>query len=132
MNHWSRAMTDPAPVGALGAASAQMDLKLIDDVCALLDQHRLNGVPLLQMFKAEVERLRAEIAQTSAPSSSAHAWQAIETAPQDRTWFLAWSADLEYFVYRMGPGLIAAEEPDPTHWMPLPDPPSSAPQEQDQ
>lgn len=51
-------------------------------------------------------------------------WHPIETAPKDHSWFLAWSADLGYFVYRMGPGLIAAEEPDPTHWMPLPDPPT--------
>jgi hypothetical protein len=52
-------------------------------------------------------------------------WQPIATAPDDRTWFLAWSADLGFFVYRLGPGLIASEEPDPTHWMPLPAPPGA-------
>lgn len=52
-------------------------------------------------------------------------WQPIATAPQDWSWFLAWCADLGHFVYRLGPGLIAGEEPEPTHWMPLPQPPSS-------
>jgi hypothetical protein len=56
-------------------------------------------------------------------ASPADQWQPIETAPQDWSWFLAWSADLGFLVYRSGPGLIAAEEPDPTHWMPLPTPP---------
>ncbi len=50
-------------------------------------------------------------------------WQPIETVPQDRRWVLVWGEDIEYCVYRFGPGLIDAEEPQPTHWMPLPDPP---------
>lgn len=53
-------------------------------------------------------------------------WKPIETAPKDWSWFLAWSADLGFFVYRMGPGLIAGEEPEPTHWMPLPAAPAVA------
>lgn len=30
------------------------DLSLIDDVCCLLNEHLLNGVPVLQRFKAEL------------------------------------------------------------------------------
>jgi hypothetical protein len=44
-------------------------------------------------------------------------WHPIETAPQNWSWFLAWGKDIGFIVYRSGPGLIAAEEPDPTHWM---------------
>ena len=72
----------------------------------------------------------------SAPSS-APAWQPIETAPKDGTWILCfgklwtlpnlaqWSRsrncwqDMDHALWQV------------THWMPLPDPPSSAPQEQE-
>jgi len=59
-------------------------------------------------------------------------WQPIETAPQDYSWFLAWCYDLGFFVYRTGPGLMAGEEPAPTHWMPLPEPPKLPADEQGQ
>ncbi len=52
------------------------------------------------------------------------AWRPIETAPQDRRWLLVWCEDVGYSIYRFGPGLIEAEEPQPTHWLPLPDPPA--------
>ena len=67
-----------------------------------------------------------EAAQVAGPAREPQ-WQPMATAPHDRTWFLAWSEDLGFLVYRMGPGLITEELPDPTHWMPLPTAPSPSP-----
>ena len=73
-------------------------------------------------------------------------WQPISTAPRDGTWFLAWRAgggsqtvDSMYFVCwsavyaRTHKGRVQAHkigegwnlDPAPTHWMPLPQPPTS-------
>lgn len=68
-------------------------------------------------------------------------WQDITTAPKDGTWFLAWNGNWRgvcqyHEPYHGEEG--AAEftdpvwvdetddfiEPPPTHWMPLPDPPT--------
>jgi len=59
-----------------------------------------------------------------AASGWAQGWQPIATAPKDGSWFLGWNADCGHIVYRDGPGLIAGEDPEPTHWMPLPVPPT--------
>ena len=70
-------------------------------------EHRLG---LLAEAKAQAERERD--------------WQDIATAPKDRSWFLAWDYDGGFYVYRLGPGLMSGGEPQPTHWQPLPAPPS--------
>ena len=54
-------------------------------------------------------------------------WQPIESVPKDRRWVLVWSEDCDYSVYRFGPGLISEpDDPQWSHWMPLPDPPKPA------
>jgi hypothetical protein len=81
-------------------------------------EHAREDIPTLL---AEVERLRAEIGRGAVPPPQA--WQPMETAPDDQSWFLGWNADCGCFVWRDGPGLIIGEDPAPTHWMPFPAPP---------
>lgn len=73
-------------------------------------------------------------------------WQPIETAPKDGSVFLAWFPwyggnvekcrwDTQRFAKRPNPyfapdserwlGVRPARENQPTHWMPLPDPPNA-------
>lgn len=54
--------------------------------------------------------------QTAPPN----AWQPIESAPKDGSWFLGWNCDCGCFVWRDGTGLITGEDPAPTHWMSIP------------
>lgn len=72
--------------------------------------------------------LSAPIAVASpAPPDPPEGWHPIATVPQDRRWVLVWCEDVGYSIYRFGSGLHASEEPQPTHWRPLPDPPEEAP-----
>jgi hypothetical protein len=53
-------------------------------------------------------------------------WQPIETAPRDSTWILAAMRSGRRTVVRWGGGVWEDDNRlwrDPTHWMPLPDPP---------
>jgi len=61
-------------------------------------------------------------------------WQPIETAPRDGTRFWAFQASKEAeqyicwwkedFAHWEGWQTVWDDEPEPTHWMPLPDPPA--------
>jgi hypothetical protein len=73
-------------------------------------------------------RASAELASPEVAAGTPHApngWQPIATCPQDGSWFLGWNEDCGCFVWRDGPGLITGEDPAPTHWMPLPAPPTA-------
>ena len=82
-------------------------------------------------YQAENKRLR-ELQQ----------WQPIETAPKDDTMLLLWSMGIHLGSWRVDDGYSGDEEPswfdnsydsfttgysasplNPTHWMPLPEPP---------
>ena len=63
---------------------------------------------------------RADPPLTHAATTEADSWRSIATAQQDGAWFLAWGEDCGFCVYRMGPGFITGEDPQPTHWQPLP------------
>tara|TARA_Y100000310_G_scaffold345377_1_gene464284 strand:- start:4079 stop:4309 length:231 start_codon:yes stop_codon:yes gene_type:complete len=64
------------------------------------------------------------------------AWQSIETAPKDGTmvlvWWPCWSDHAVVAAYSPKVGSwwaheqLADENPEPTHWMPLPIPPSES------
>jgi len=79
---------------------------------------------LVQEWMAKVREVARSKGWTGAASGWAQGWQPIATAPKDGSWFLGWNADCGHIVYRDGPGLIAGEDPEPTHWMPLPVPPT--------
>ncbi len=67
-------------------------------------------------------------------------WQPIATAPKDGTRILIYckygigvrtGAWLDYGKGRMAFTLIAGRDPDPTDWMPLPEPPIALAEETD-
>lgn len=65
----------------------------------------------------------SKVAPISLNVAQAKGWQPAKTMPKDKSWVLGWNADQGCFVCRDGPGLLTGEDPDPTHWMPLPAPP---------
>ena len=52
-------------------------------------------------------------------------WQPIETAPRDQTWVICWGPDYGFGLARFYPNIEWAEEPEYTHWRPLPAPPAT-------
>mgnify|MGYP003645169702 CR=1 FL=1 len=54
-------------------------------------------------------------------------WQTMDTAPQDGNWILGWNGrwvDIVFFCSgQWDTGTDGALNPQPTHWMSLPDPP---------
>jgi len=50
-------------------------------------------------------------------------WLPIEDAPRDLTWLLCWGPDAGHGVFRLTPNMEWAEEPEYTHFRPLPTPP---------
>jgi hypothetical protein len=70
------------------------------------------------------EEVKVTPADAAGTPNEPKGWQPIATCPQDGSWFLGWNDDCGCFVWRDGPGLITGEDPAPTHWMPLPDPPT--------
>ena len=72
----------------------------------------------LSQSKGEVERLR-----------SAQAWLPIESAPKDNSWILGLMRTRRQAVVRSAGGGCWEDDSrlirDPTHWLPLPSPPSA-------
>jgi len=68
------------------------------------------------------------------PPSNSSGWQPIETAPRDGTWVLVYAGDTHVACFSdytskdqwwtQGASLLS--DPHPTHWQPLPPPPSEA------
>ena len=80
----------------------------------------------------EIERLRAALA-ASLSALECGGWQPVETAPRAE-WVLVWRPasnvrDAAWCLLPPGPGFWTEGhggplDPPPTHWMPLPKPPS--------
>jgi len=59
-------------------------------------------------------------------------WEPIETAPKDGTWVLIWcgwvghprSSAFEHGSWQNLPWIANSKDYNPTHWMPLPAPPT--------
>lgn len=89
------------------------------DLFAEEPQHSAQAASNLQHLAAQMELCADDLAALLVSS-----WQPIGNHPKDGTWLLGWHPDLGHFVWRDGPGLLTGEDPEPSHWMPLPEPPA--------
>ena len=97
------------------------------------------GEGLVELRREHVDALLAALAQPAAPAAGATEWQPIETAPKNRgvliamvnddVRLIAWGKTSHVPLY----GWCLADQGvedfnlcEPTHWMPLPDPPRAA------
>ena len=82
---------------------------------------------------AAASGFRDGVASVAPPTAQAEGWRSMETAPRDGTEVLANTAGLGRAVvywddeeHKWGTGLGYLDRGAPTHWMPLPPPPTSA------
>lgn len=119
------------------AEAAMPDDKLIEDLAraiadvearktkGVLGIHPVDGVPADEVLRLYGDQARAAIAVVER-----HRWQPIETAPTDpNVHYLATDGHKRWIEHADPRGKDPAirqwlNEPKPTHWMPLPDPPT--------
>jgi hypothetical protein len=131
-------MTNPTKAPALNEQAFRNAYRGYGRALRREDDPPLAGEPWMSMDDAA--RLSAELVASArtalAASHGQERWQPIETAPKDGTWILAWLggiADIadtiqwNYGGWWNGSNGHVATAAQPTHWRPLPTPPTEGP-----